>query len=57
MGRWLMSTCAGVLRGLVDLTALGLCVLVEARLVAAKGWSICLKIRLVEGTSGLVLQR
>jgi hypothetical protein len=57
MGRWLMSTCVGMLRGLVDSTVLGLCVLVEVRLEAAESWSICFKLRLRGGTSGLVSQK
>jgi hypothetical protein len=52
-----MSTCVGMLRGLVDSTVLGLCVLVEVRLEAAESWSICFKLRLRGGTSGLVSQK
>jgi hypothetical protein len=44
MGRWLTTICVGMLRGLVDSTALGLCVLVEVRLVGAEGWSFCFKL-------------
>jgi hypothetical protein len=37
MGRWLMSTCVGMWRGLVGSSVLGMCVLVGVRLVAAEG--------------------
>lgn len=36
MGHWLMSTCVGMLRGLVDSIVPGLFVLVEVRLAAAE---------------------
>jgi hypothetical protein len=52
MGRWLMSTCVGMLRGLVVSIVLGLCVLVEVRLVAVERLFNCFKLRINGSTSG-----